>query len=703
MRNILSITKRTTYLLVISGLLSSIFITLTPTNVSAETQTQDYGWTKTFGGTGYDETVTPTIDDEGNIYITGDFEGTADFDPGVGSDSRTSNGSSDVFLTKINADGSYGWTKAFGGTGTDYSGHIAFDAAGNIYLNNQFSNTVDFDSGAGIDNHTSNGSRDLSFTKLNSDGSYGWTKTMGGTGNEYSNNILLDGQENIYLTGHFNSSSMDFDPGGGVDTHTSAGNYDLYVTRFNADGSYAWTKSMGGTGVDTGYASTFDSQNNIYLTGSFSSTVDFNPGVGTDNHTSMGGRDIFVTKLDIDGSYGWTKTMGGTADDHGYAITVDSQDNILFSGGFRNTVDFDTNVDNDSHTSNGIYDIFLSKINDDGSYGWTKTMGGTGWDYTNIKSLVLDRQGNIYLAGYFDSLTLDFDPSAGIDNKTSDNSGDIFLTKFNSDGSYKYTQTYGGTGYDDNYSGGVAIDSLDNIYLSGMFESNVDFNPYSGTDNHTSNSSTDIFLTKLTTTYSQHIADLPSGLSATTVSGDSIDNESTDDGIVRGDTETVRLSTDAGIPLADVSTDFDADLDWSSVTADSNSSSFKSYVHNLVSAPGTGSSFTLYVPYNDGDDTVAICPGATSLAQVSLTCDDQVTYTEADPQASIVTVDDNQYWKITGLTGTGGISTTATALNGTADSGTLADTGINQNLYITLALILLFVSGITIKRQHRLL
>ena len=692
----------------------AIFLLLIPTLVAliplqtthAETQTQSYGWTKTFGGTGYEETVTPTIDDEGNIYITGDFEGTADFDPGVGSDSRTSNGSSDIFLTKINANGSYGWTKAFGGTGTDYSGYIALDAAGNIYLNNQFSNTVDFDSGAGIDNHTSNGSRDLSFTKLNSDGSYGWTKTMGGTGNEYSNNIFLDGQENIYLTGHFNSPSMDFDPGAGVDTHTSVGNYDIYITRFNADASYGWTKTMGGTGIESGYASTFDSQNNIYLTGSFSSTVDFDPSVGTDSHTSMGGRDIFVTKLSNNGSYGWTKTMGGTADDHGYSVAVDSQDNILFSGGFRNTVDFDTSVDNDTRTSNGIYDIFLSKINTDGSYGWTKTMGGTGWDYTNVKSLVLDSRGNIYISGYFDSISLDFDPSGGTDNKTSDNSGDIFLTKFNTDGSYAYTQTYGGTGYDDNYNGGVSIDSLDNVYLTGMFASTVDFNPF-GTDNHTSNGSDDIFLTKLTTTYTQHIDSLPIDLKAATVAGDSIDDQTVDLGITRGTTQTVRLSNSSDLPLAEIDTEFDTDLDWSSVTSETDSTNFKSYVHNLTTAPGTVDIYSLYVPYHTGDDRVVICPGATSLTAISLSCNNQIVYQESDNNVSIVTIGPNQYWKVDGLTSTGGISTTQLAIasanntntttTNSNTNGPLANSGQDSRLIAIIATILLLfgMGGVT--------
>jgi LPXTG-motif cell wall-anchored protein len=698
-KHIYSKTKTFVYTLLVVALLAPILSTLATQTVNAETQTQDYGYTKTFGGTGWDETVTPTVDDDGNVYITGDFEGTADFDPGAGFDNRTSNGSSDIFLTKINADGSYGWTKTFGGTGTEYSGYIALDNAGNIYLSNQFSSTVDFDSGVGVDNHTSNGSRDLSLTKLNTDGSYGWTKTMGGTGIEYSYDIFFDGQGSIYLTGNFNSTTMDFNPDAGIDTHTSAGNYDIYVIKFNADGSYGWAKTMGGTGADALYASTFDSQNNIFLTGSFSSTVDFDPGGGTDNHTSLGGRDIYVTKLNSDGSYGWTKTMGGTADDHGYSIAVDSQDNILFSGGYRNTVDFDTSVVNDIRTSNGAFDIFLSKLNSDGSYGWTKTMGGTGWDYTNIKSLALDSRGNIYLTGYFDSTALDFDPGVGTDNKTSDNSGDVFLTKFNSDGSYSSTQTYGGTGYDDNYSGGLAIDSLDNLYITGMFASTVDFNPYAGTDNHTSNGSDDIFLTKLTTTYTQHINSLATGLSAATVAGDSIDNESTDDGIVRGDTETVRLSTDTGIPLADVSTDFDSDLDWSGVTAASDSTNYKAFVHNLVSAPGTGSSYSLYVPYRSGDDRLIFCPGVTSLSAVTPSCTNRVIYQESDSNVSIVTINGSQYWKIDGVTGSGAMSTTASSLGSTA---TLADTGQSTPTLTTagIALLVIGVIGVGLRKRY---
>ena len=90
---------------------------------------------------------------------------------------------------------------------------------------------------------------------------------------------------------------MDFDPGPGTDNHTSAGSDDIFLTKINADGTYSWTKTMGGTSNDRGDSAAVDGSGNVYVTGSFEGIADFDPGPGTDNHTAAGGRAIFLTKF----------------------------------------------------------------------------------------------------------------------------------------------------------------------------------------------------------------------------------------------------------------------------------------------------------------------------------------------------------------------------------------------------------------------
>jgi len=386
-----------------------------------------YGWTKTMGGTNVVYGHSATVDGSGNVYVTGRFEGTADFDPGPDTDDHTSvDGSADIFLTKINPDGTYGWTKTMGGTSSDVGHSAAVDGSGNVYVAGYFEGTADFDPGPDTDDHTSvDGSADIFLTKINPDGTYGWTKTMGGSMGDWGNSAAVDGSGNVYVAGYF-VGTADFDPGPG-DNHTSTGSNDIFLTKINSDGTYGWTKTMGGETDDQGYSARVDGSGNVYVAGYFVGTADFDPGPDTDNHTSRS-YDIFLTKINADGTYGWTKTMGGIDNDYGISPTVDGSGNVYVAGSFQRTADFDPGPDTDDHTSVGGNDIFLTKINPDGTYGWTKTMGGAGNDSGH--SAAVDGSGNVYVAGYFQG-TADFDPGPDTDDHTSvDGSADIFLTKF---------------------------------------------------------------------------------------------------------------------------------------------------------------------------------------------------------------------------------------------------------------------------------
>jgi len=183
---------------------------------------------------------------------------------------------------------------------------------------------------------------------------------------------------------------------------------------------------MGGTDHDEGQSVAIDGSDNVYITGYFRGTADFDPGAGTDNHTAAGEEDIFLTKITSAGSYGYTKTMGGTDRDFGRSLAVDSSDNVYITGYFRGTADFDPGSATDNHAAAGEEDIFLTKINFDGSYDLTETMGGTDRDYG--QSVAVDDSVNVYLTGYFRG-TADFDPGAGTDDHTAGEE-DIFLTKF---------------------------------------------------------------------------------------------------------------------------------------------------------------------------------------------------------------------------------------------------------------------------------
>ena len=366
-------------------------------------------WVKSVGGTSFDGGYSIAVDAQGNVYTTGYFVGTVDFDPGAGTVNLTSQGGSDIFIQKLDALGDLVWAKSVGGTGNDNGRSIAVDAQGNVYTTGDFRGIVDFDPGAGTADLTSQGENDVFIQKLDALGDLIWAKSVGETSYDYGYSIAVDVLGNVYTTGYF-SGTVDFDPGAGTVNLTSQGGIDIFIQKLDALGDLVWAKSVGGTGNDNGRSIAVDAQGNVYTTGDFRGTVDFDPGAGIVNLTSQGGSDIFIQKLDALGDLVWVKSMGGNSTDFGESIAVDSQGNVYTTGDFRGIVDFDPGAGTTNLTSQGEIDFFIQKLDALGNLVWAKSVGGTSNDGGN--SIAVDAQGNVYTTGYFWG-TVDFDPGAG--------------------------------------------------------------------------------------------------------------------------------------------------------------------------------------------------------------------------------------------------------------------------------------------------
>jgi Domain of unknown function (DUF4347)/Bacterial Ig-like domain/Beta-propeller repeat len=429
----------------------------------------DVIWAKNFGGNvdGFETGNSIATDSSGNVYTTGFFQDSATF----GSTTLTSNGSSDIFVTKLNSDGSVAWAKSFGGSDFDGGSSIATDSSGNAYTTGRFYGSATF----GSTTLTSNGSSDIFVTKFNSDGSVAWAQNFGGIDFDTGNSIATDSSGNVYTTGSFNGS-VTF----GSTTLTSNGSSDIFVTKFNSDGSVAWAKSFGGSNYDYDNGIATDSSGNVYTTGLFSFSATF----GSTTLTSNGNEDIFVTKLNSDGSVAWAQNFGGSNYDIGYSIATDSSGNVYTTGSFNGSVTFGSTTL--TSTNDESYDIFVTKFNSDGNVAWAKDFGGSSYSYGT--SIATDSSGNVYTTGFFDSSA-----TFGSTTLTSNGNEDIFVTKLNSDGSVAWAKNFGGSNYDDGYS--IATDSSGNVYTTGFFQDSVTF----GSTTLTSNDSTDIFVAKLGT------------------------------------------------------------------------------------------------------------------------------------------------------------------------------------------------------------
>jgi hypothetical protein len=160
-------------------LLSTLFASFwLISNLNAQTPTLE--WAKNMGGIGYDEAYSISTDTIGNVYDTGTFEGTVDFDPGAGTKNITSTAPTDIFILKLDANGNFQWVKYMGGGEFNNSYSVVTDIGGNVYTVGVFSETADFDPGAGTMNLTSNGLSDIFIQKLDTGGDLLWVKQMGG-------------------------------------------------------------------------------------------------------------------------------------------------------------------------------------------------------------------------------------------------------------------------------------------------------------------------------------------------------------------------------------------------------------------------------------------------------------------------------------------------------------------------------------------
>lgn len=445
-------------------------------NVKSQT---NYQWTAQITGpssTGTEEIMSITLDSSGNVYATGYYEGTVDFDPGPGTFNMTSAGMSDIFVIKLNPSGSMIWAKSFGGIWQELMdvSSIVLDSYGQIYITGKYSAPSDFDPGPGV--YTLAGSSSDFLAKLNTSGDLIWAKGFGASGG--SRTLCLDKLGYIYVAGDLIGTG-DFDPGLGTFNLSSLSTgYDIFIAKFDTTGNFIWAKQVAGMGEEHPFSLIADSVGNVYVSGILMGTCDFDPGLGTYNLTSPPGiYNPCVFKLDSVGDFLWAGIIAGPSNGESRCIRFDQAGDIYLSGWFIGRMDFDMGPDSTFITSNGGLDGFISKMDVSGNLIWAKNIGGASTDLAT--TLDIDALNNIYVSGRF-SGTVDFNPGSGIYNLSS--SCGMFVLKLDSSQVFQWAVTTQGSGCVNSYS--VAVDENSNVYTAGGFGLVVDFNPGVPVDNY---------------------------------------------------------------------------------------------------------------------------------------------------------------------------------------------------------------------------
>jgi len=259
-----------------------------------------------------------SADNAGNIYVTGFFQSPS---LSVGSTTLSNAGNTDIFLIRLDNNGNPVWAKSAQGSAADAGKSVTVDATGNIYVCGYYSANAAFDSYS----LTSTGSTDAFVAKYDGSGNAIWVRSCGGSLNDASYAVAIDGTGNVYTTGTFLSGTLTV----GSNTISNAGNNDLFIVKYNSSGILSWAKSAGGIQDDTGYGITADNIGNVYITGHFHSpSISF----GSYTLTNNGIGDSYVAQYDGSGNVLWAEGIGGTADDGGSCITANSSN--VFCGGF---------------------------------------------------------------------------------------------------------------------------------------------------------------------------------------------------------------------------------------------------------------------------------------------------------------------------------------------------------------------------------
>ncbi len=458
--------------------------------LGSSAMSQGFGWAGNMGGTGNDTGNSIVTDDQGNIFTTGSFSGTADLDPGPGVYTLTAAGAGDAYISKVDSAGNLVWARSVGGADNDNGTSVAVDPSGNVYLTGHFWGTADFDPGPETYNLTSAGSYDLYILKLDPSGNFLWAASFGGTDGDYGNAVTPDPSGGVYITGTF-EGTVDFDPGTGVYNLTTFLGNELFLLKLDSSGNFVWAIQSEGTLDIYANSLALDPSGNIHMAGNFQGSVDMDGGPGTLTLTSSGADDIFVSKYDSSGNLIWAKNIGGTAFDYGFSIAVDDSGNTYATGSFRETADFDPGPGMFTLTSfNASEDIFILKLDASGNFSWAAQMGGNS---TDRPSSVAIHASGVYSTGFFTE-TSDFDPGTGTVELTSNGSLDIYVLKLGLSGNFVWVRQMGGAQADIGYS--IAAGTA-GVFTTGGFKEVVDFDPTAGIFNLTSAGLNDAFVQKL--------------------------------------------------------------------------------------------------------------------------------------------------------------------------------------------------------------
>jgi gliding motility-associated-like protein len=323
------------------------------------------------------------------------------------------------------------WAKAIGGSGTMIGNSVCTDAAGNTYTFGTFNAEADFNPDPSETDMLASFGEDAFAVKLDSDGNFVWAIRIGGNGIDEGNFIMLDENDHLVVTGRF-EGIVDFDPGPEVFTLTSQGSSaDIFVAKYSTDGDLIWARSLGSEGGDDPGGLAIDPLGAIFIAGDFGDVGTLQPG-----NTPVTSNGNFICKLSSNGTFQWAINIGSA---NIQAIALSATNDILITGEFSGTVDFDPGVGIEELYA-FVDHIFIAMYTHDGEYAWAYNIGSGDYDSQGT-AITTDASGAVFVTGYY-SEDMDFDPGAGTFILDGNINGLAFILKLANDGSFAWADRF---------------------------------------------------------------------------------------------------------------------------------------------------------------------------------------------------------------------------------------------------------------------
>ncbi len=457
-------------------------------------QNNRYQWVKQFteNEVSTERASKIVVDKNRNVFTIGYFDGSVDFDPGPNQYFLKSLYHS-IYVSKLDINGDFCWAKIIKGD-VIFEPKLLLDNLGNLIISASFDDTIDLDPNAAIKNVIPVGSVDVFIAKWDTDGNYLWSKSFGGSGEEYVLATAMDNTNNLYITGIY-ESPCDFDPGPREKKiHTPIDGAQTYILKLDQNGNFIFVKALDcENSLNHPNSIAVDSSQNIFITGVYTGTVDFDPdSIGIFKRKGpLAYTSAFILKLMAEGSFAWVVVYEGDYYSNlGQNIITDKIGDVIITGNVVNKLDFDPGPDT-FYMQPGPKATFILKLNNNGNFVWAKKFGNS--ELGPDGGIALDNSNNIYLTSYFFDI-IDFDPGVGT-HILRDSTGSIYILKLNPDGHFIWVNTYGkrstGGGTD------IYIDYKDNVYVTGLFSNRVDFNPIGTKQELYATGLSDIFILKL--------------------------------------------------------------------------------------------------------------------------------------------------------------------------------------------------------------